>query len=63
LFRIDAQEDGDEDDERADEGLRGKRMSEHKAADDDTEDLATRHDYREDYRSKRLYTVEYEELT
>jgi hypothetical protein len=25
--------------------------------------LATRHDYREDYRSKRLYTVEYEELT
>lgn len=63
LFRVDAEEYGDEDDERAEEGLSGEGMSEHEAAHNDTQDLSTSHDYCEYYRPKRLNAVEYEELS
>ena len=63
MFRVYAQEYGDEDDERAEEGLCGEGVSEHEAADNDTEHLSACHDNREDNGSKRLNAVEDEELT
>ena len=63
LFCVDAEEDGDEDDERAEEGLCSEGMSEHEAADNDAEYLSTSHYYCKYYRSKCLDTVEYEELS
>ena len=63
LFGVDTEEDGDEDDERAEEGLSGERMSEHEAADNNAEYLSTSHYYCKYYWSKCLDTVEYEELS
>jgi len=63
LFGVDPQEDGNKYNECTQEGLSCERMAKHQAGNYDAENLSASHYDGEYDWAKRLYTVEYEELT